>query len=398
MAGNVALRLILTLVIFTVHVLCAKKPAEILRHSVTRHGYPVELHKVTTQDGYILSLVRIPGKSDKAPVLIVHGLLSSSVDWTVQGPDKSISFIAADEGYDVWLGNVRGNTFSKEHKTFSSKDREYWQFSFHEIGMYDIPAMVDYIRSNTSSDTVHYIGHSQGGTVFLVMASMRPAYNKKFASVHLLAPAAYIYHATSPAVDFASRIDELEMFAKLTRSYEIGGRGPGSSMDLVYAGHKTGLVPTSLVLTNIWYLVGVHDSINRTVLGEILANTPAGCSVYQLLHFGQNYLAKAFQLYDYGRVANMQRYGAKIPPEYPLHNVTAPIMLYYSAGDNFVPPEDVEELADQLPNVVHKHRIGLRKWNHIDYMFDASAHRLYRMIVASLRNQSTDENRSQVTH
>ncbi|XP_053663303.1 lipase 3-like [Anopheles marshallii] len=392
MAGSVTLTLILTLTIFTVQVLCAMKPAEVLRHSITRHGYPVELHKVTTQDGYILSLVRIPGKSDKPPVLIMHGLLSSSVDWTVQGPDKSISFLASDEGYDVWLGNVRGNTFSKEHKTHSSKDREFWRFSFHEIGLYDLPAMVDYIRGNTSSDTIHYVGHSQGGTAFLVMASMRPAYNRKFASVHLMAPAAYIYHATSPAFDFARRIDELEMFAKLTRSYEIGGRGPGSSVELVYAGHKTGLVPTSLVLTNIWYLVGVHDSINRTVLGEILANTPAGCSVYQLLHYAQNYLAKSFQLYDYGPAGNVQRYGSKVPPEYPLHNVTAPIMLYYSAGDNFVPAEDVEELADQLPNVVHKHRIGLRKWNHIDYLFDASAHRLYRMIVASLRNQSVDEN------
>uniref|UniRef100_A0AAG5DWT2 Lipase n=1 Tax=Anopheles atroparvus TaxID=41427 RepID=A0AAG5DWT2_ANOAO len=350
------------------------------RHSIAKHGYPVELHKVTTSDGYILSLARIPGQPGTPVVLVLHGLLSSSVDWTVQGPEKSISFIAADAGYDVWLGNVRGNTFSKEHESLSNRDREFWRFSFHEIGMRDLPTMVDYILESTSSETLHFVGHSQGAAAFLVLASMRPEYNAKFNSVHLMAPAAYIHHATSPALELASRIDELEMFAKLTRSFEIGGRGAGSSMDLVYAGHKTGLVPTDLVLTNIWYFVGAHDSINRSLVGDILANTPAGCSVYQLLHFGQNFLAKSFQMYDYGPQGNAQLYRAKVPPEYPLHAVTAPIMLYYSEGDIFVPAQDVEELADRLPNVVHRYKIGSRKWNHIDFLFHFGAHRLYRMV------------------
>uniref|UniRef100_A0A182QAY7 Lipase n=1 Tax=Anopheles farauti TaxID=69004 RepID=A0A182QAY7_9DIPT len=392
MARTISL-VLMTLVLTTTSLaLGVKKPSNVLHHSIARYGYPVELHKVTTADGYILSLARIPGKSpDKKPLLILHGLLSCSIDWTVQGPERSLSFIAADEGYDVWLGNVRGNTFSKEHEKLSSKDREYWNFSFHEIGLYDLSAMVDYIRGNTSSDTIHYMGHSQGGAAFLVLTSMRPAYNAKFASVHLMAPAAYIHHATTPVVDYASRTDELEMFAKLTRSYEIGGRGAGSSVDLVYAGYKTGLIPTNLVLINIWYLVGAHDSINRTVLGEILANTPAGCSVYQLLHFAQIYRAKSFQMYDYGAAANIQRYGSRVPPEYPLHNVTAPIVLYYSQGDNFVPAQDVEELADQLPNVLQKHQIGSRKWNHIDFMYHVGAHRLYRMMVASLRDPTREE-------
>ncbi|XP_316926.5 lipase 3 [Anopheles gambiae] len=384
MACRAALYL-LALTASITHVLGAKNPNDILRHSITRHGYPVELHKVTTQDGYILTLVRIPGKG--APVLIMHGLIASSVDWTVQGPDKALAFIAADQGHDVWLGNVRGNTFSKEHIKLSRKDAEYWRFSFHEMGLYDLPAMVDYIRINSSSDTLHYIGHSQGGAVFLVMASMRPLYNRKFASVHLMAPAAYIHRATSPVFQFTTRVEELETIAKMTRTYEIVGRGAGSPVELLHAGHKMGLIPTDLVLTNVWYFTGVHDSINRSIVGDILANTPAGCSLYQLLHFGRNHLAKSFQQYDYGPGGNVRRYGARVPPEYPLANVTAPISLYYSEADNFVPAEDVEDLADSLPNVVHKHRIGLRKWNHIDYLYDTNAHRLYRSVVASLTDQ-----------
>lgn len=52
---------------------------------VKRHGYPAESHFVTTEDGYILTIHRIPGsKSGKRggqPVFLQHGLLSSSADW-----------------------------------------------------------------------------------------------------------------------------------------------------------------------------------------------------------------------------------------------------------------------------------------------------------------------------
>ncbi|ETN67158.1 lysosomal acid lipase [Anopheles darlingi] len=375
------------------------KTDNILRNSITKHGYPVELHRVTTSDGYILTLVRIPAPG-KPAVLILHGLLSSSIDWTVQGPAKSLAFIAADAGYDVWLGNTRGNTFSKGHETLDSSrgEPEYWRFSFHEIGMYDLPAMIDYILAHTADgdhqehqeQQLHYIGHSQGGGAFLVLASMRPEYNGKFASVHLMAPAAYIHHASSPALQLVDRMAELETFARLTRSYEIGSRGTvHSSVDLVYTGHKAGFVPTELVLTNVWYVVGVHDSINRSVVNDILASTPAGCSLFQLLHYGQIYQAKSFQMYDYGPVKNRVRYGTNVPPEYPLRNVTAPVTLYYSEGDILVPAADVEELADQLPNVVQKYKLASSKWNHIDFLYHVNGHRLYRMIVASLQTETS---------
>jgi hypothetical protein len=48
-------------------------------------------------------------------------------------------------GYDVWLGNNRGNIYSKDHKTLDYGSEEFEAFSFYEMGTKDLPAMIDYI-------------------------------------------------------------------------------------------------------------------------------------------------------------------------------------------------------------------------------------------------------------
>ena len=71
-------------------------------------GYTPETHTVVTPDGYILELHRIVGTGDV--VFMQHGLMDSSATWVLAGPDNHApAFRLAEEGYDVWLGNYRGN-------------------------------------------------------------------------------------------------------------------------------------------------------------------------------------------------------------------------------------------------------------------------------------------------
>lgn len=60
--------------------------------------------------------------------------------------------------------------------------------SWHEIGIYDTASIIDHILLTTNQKQLIYIGHSQGTTSFLTLASMRPEYNEKLLDVHLLAP------------------------------------------------------------------------------------------------------------------------------------------------------------------------------------------------------------------
>ena len=95
--------------------------------------------------------------------MLQHGILGSALDWII-GPDAPAYFLA-QRWYDVWLGNNRGNIFSLEHNEYDhTKNAEYWNFTFEEMGHYDSLTEVDYIRDLTSQDKITYIGHSQGNT------------------------------------------------------------------------------------------------------------------------------------------------------------------------------------------------------------------------------------------
>lgn len=102
---------------------------------------------------------------------------------------------------------------SQFNLTFSS-------VSWHEMGVSDLPAVIDYILETTGSEQIFYGGHSMGTTMFYVLASERPEYNSKIRAMFSLAPVAFMSYLKSPIIQLASKVgDELKVTWKLNKDF-----------------------------------------------------------------------------------------------------------------------------------------------------------------------------------
>ncbi|XP_037958906.1 lipase 1-like [Teleopsis dalmanni] len=330
---------------------------------IARQGYTMETHRVVTEDNYILTMHRLP-RAGHQPVLLVHGLYGSATDFIIMGRNISLAYLLWDGYYDVWLANCRGSNNSQQHQKLTVDELLYWNFSFQDIGMQDLPAIIDYIRSNTSFQYMHYVGHSQGASAFLVLASMKPEYIEKLAVVQLLSPMAYFKNIQVEQMYLQTIAD----FLKENSSREIRNFLPLGILRQLNCLRNEFLELTCLQM--IFELIGKDlEQLDLTKLNIFFNQYPAGGSVKQLRHFYQIYKSASFQAYDYGLEGNYDKYGTALPLRYNLSKITAPIYIYYGLNDLLVSKEDVLLLAEQLPNLQQLYLVAHKNFNHLDFIW-----------------------------
>ncbi|KAF2890401.1 hypothetical protein ILUMI_15772 [Ignelater luminosus] len=355
-----------------------------VKQLVQRHGYPFENHTVVTKDGYILEIHRIPygrnsiADGNRPPMLLIPGIMCSSVDWVNTGPEKALGFILADRGYDVWLGNTRGTTWSRRHiRLDPDRDKkEFWDYSFHEIGSYDLPAFIEHILNVTAHKRLFYAGHSQGTASLFVLASLKPHYNNKIRLSVALSPLAYAAHIRSPITLFIANFWSLvEAFVHTTQFYEVLPSTPLFGLLAQIFCNDYSPFQNS-ICAGIFYVAGGYspDQLNTSLIPVIGSNTPSGSSMKQMQHYAQLYLSKSFRRYDYGGKINLEKYNQPTPPKYDLGKVTIPHLFYYGSNDLFSRKEDVDKTASELPNVIINKRI--EGFNHLDSLWGIDAVKL----------------------
>lgn len=348
---------------------------------ISSKGYPVEDYTVQTKDGYLLSVQRIPhGKvkshatGNKPVVFLQHGLLSSATDWVINFPSQSLGFILADAGYDVWLGNIRGNTYSKRHIKLTPKMKAFWNFSFDEMGKYDLPAMINFALNVTGQQQLYYVGHSQGTTSMFALLSENPEFGKKIKFFVALAPVATVGHITSAIRYLAPFTTDVDFLFDLIGVDEF----LPSNIFMKYLSEIVCDTKAKFICEDIIFLLCGTDysQLNKTRLGVYVAHTPAGASTRSIIHYAQMINSKKFQKYDYGKSGNMKHYNQSTPPEYHVDKITVPVALMWSKNDKLADPTDVGLLHEKLKSLVASYCIKLDAFNHLDFVWGIDANKL----------------------
>lgn len=381
---------------------------------IQRHHYPCEGHEVRTEDNYLLTLHRIPRGRDpdadwpsqhldddenilkatipspkkKSPVYLQHGILGSSADWIIHGPEKSLAYMLADQGHDVWLGNVRGNTYSRGHATLSPDDVAFWNFTFHEMAIYDAAATIDYILDVSGSDELYYIGHSMGTTMFWVLCSMRPEYNSKIKTMFSLAPVAFMSNARSPIRYFAPYAKDFELISRWFGDGEFLPRNALINFVMKY-GCEISALEAKICENNLFIICG-HDpeQFEKELLPIIFGHTPAGTSTKALAHYAQLIQSGDFRAFDYGLPGNMIEYGEVFPPNYNLSRITAPVSIHFSDNDLLANTKDVKKLATALPNLIGSFRVAFPQFNHLDFLYSKDINSLLNENIMNMIQKS----------
>ncbi|XP_060863692.1 lipase 3-like [Metopolophium dirhodum] len=366
---------------------------------VKNNGYAVEVHNVVTEDGYILELHRISENKSghkptrNHPVFVHHGILGSSADWVLGGADISLPMQLSDAGYDVWLANCRGNTYSRKHSTMTSKQRDFWNFSLHEVGTFDLPASFEYILMKTNAPQLHYVGYSMGTSVFFIMASERPEYHHKIRSQISLAPVAYLFNTRSSVRHIAPYAEKMNIM------YQWVSNGmflPQSRMQsfLVTNTYGEKIARTLFCQKCISYAVssvcGSETYIfDNKLIPLVIEHFPAGTSSKLTTHFSQLILKDSFSRYDYGPIMNVQHYNSTEPPTYDLRSIQVPIALIYGKNDVLTDVEDVMRLKSQLPKLMDFVPVDSPRCNHVDFLWSLDVTKQVNAKVAEIL-QKTD--------
>ncbi|GJM94233.1 hypothetical protein PR202_ga10863 [Eleusine coracana subsp. coracana] len=333
--------------------------------------------------------------------------------WVSNGVVGSPAFAAYDQGYDVFLGNLRG-LVSREHIDKNISSYKYWGYSVNEHGTKDMPAIIEEIHriktsefgrsqslsgeeteeqndkikdleaqmspDNRTEDQPYKlcaVCHSLGGAVMLMYVVTSRIVQKphRLSRLILLSPAGF--HEDSNLV--FSIVEKLMLFvgpvlAPLIPGLYIPTRFFRMLLNKLARDFHNYPALGGLVQTFMGYIVGGDSSNWVGVLGLPHYNMDdmPGVSFRVALHLAQIKRAKKFQMYDYGSAAaNMEAYGMPEPLD---------LGAYYGLID--IPVDLVAGQRDRVisPLMVKKHYKLMRKagvevsynefeYAHLDFTF-----------------------------
>jgi len=323
---------------------------------IKERGYQVESIQATTSDGYILTLHRIPNPG-KPVVLLQHGLLDTSATWVINGRSRSLGYVLNSRNYDVYLANSRGNKYSQAHRSLSTGSSQFWDFTFDQHALLDIPASIAAVLKSSGQKKLILISHSQGATASLIALGSKPELASQVSLFIALAPVTYLKSQTSAVLNALGKVHADALLAVIGNREII----PAPDQLAKLLGKGCSLVPDACAFSaSLLFGPSSHEDKART--GVFASHWPDRTSVKNMRQWIQNARTGGFNSFegkDYTSILS------KFP---------VPVAVYSAGKDRLGDSGDIAKLKSVLRSsgkLVHE--LVTPDYSHMDYTWAKDA-------------------------
>ena len=344
-----------------------------------RYGFELEEYPVTAEDGHILSIWHLQPKNPNGKVVYCqHGLGDTS--WSFfQLKHKSLPFFLVNEGFDVWLGNHRGNLFSAKFNP-KIKDTGLFNCTMDDFVKYDLPAMINYVKSRTGVEKVYYLGHSQGTTVFFMLAMHDPAYVENNIERYVsLGAVPNIAYAQMSAIEILDKIAGILRAVKIFDTINLSNAQRNLVAGFCKLAH--GLCGKAFDSA-----IAIHPSgrMNYTDIFNFLYYYPGGISKANLLHWSQIHKLKKLVYYN----PNFSKDQKAEPYNYEnLKKWKIKTLIARTDDDTLSSYQDVTEFYMAVENKSLIQILELPNYSHVDVLDAECAYEeVFMPIINFLKN------------
>ncbi|XP_017777251.1 PREDICTED: uncharacterized protein LOC108563159 [Nicrophorus vespilloides] len=322
---------------------------EIIKH----HGYPFQEYKVNSGNRFYLRIFRIPfspnnrNVTNRKPIFLQHGSLSNSDLFVLPGK-SSMAMHLSDMGYDVWLGNTRGNFYTSSINNESRKNRSYWDFTMDDMAIYDLPPVLELIANVTKKPgELIYVAHSAGTTEGMIYSIREKEHAEKYIKAFIfVGPLAYI--------EDTAFIKILKILVKL------GFDSIGSRSKLATEICSINLITWTTCIKAFNSIIGSDNKNFPPAEAPLLVSGADIESLKALNQFVQNAGTGQFRAYKYKGESSSRNYN--------LQDIKIPTYLIVGKNDILATYKNAVRVINELGSKQKKLYV-IDNYNHMNYFY-----------------------------
>jgi poly(3-hydroxyalkanoate) synthetase len=267
-------------------------------------------------------------------VLLVHGLSTDRFTFDLH-PERSLARTLSAQGFDVFVGELRGHGRSESPTLFGAKN---FDWGLEDYLTNDLPTILHAIERETGESQVHFIGHSMGG-ILLYAALGRPELRSRIRSGIAVASSLH-YFGTGSAFEPLLRFEPLTRFIPALPIGELALFFAPFAGRFVHRGETFNYRPENMVGLDARRL---HAQGFRAQPSRVLRD-----------------LAPHIRRYEDPRAAP---YAGALP-----ENQTLPIFALGASRDEQCPEQAARNTFELLPQNAGHRYLALQGYGHIDLL------------------------------